>query len=337
MAVVRNRLGTKWLLGGLLAVFAAAGVGLAFGPVNVGVGRIIRDLAGSPNALSPTEHLIVYDIRLPRVVLGGLVGWMLAAGGATYQAAFHNPLADPYLLGSAAGAGLGVTLVIVNGWSSIGIPLAAFVGAVAAVAITYAVSLTVDSGRSTATIVLAGVAVSAMFTAAQTYVQQRGDDTLRKVYAWILGRLTNASWADVRLVLPYIAVSSVMLLVMRRHLDVLRVGDAEATSLGLPAQTVRVIAVAAATLGVAAAVSVSGLIGFVGIIVPHAVRLGAGGSYRRIVPLSMLFGAAFLIVTDLFARTLQSPAELPLGVLTAFCGAPFFLFLLWRSRQAPWT
>ena len=334
MRTTASRLSAPWLLGALMAVVVSAFIGLAFGPVHIPLGPLLRDLFGSRDALAKIDHSILRQLRLPRVVLGGLVGWMLASAGAAYQAVFRNPLADPYLLGSASGAGLGVTLVIANGWASAGVPPAAFIGAIAAVAISYGLSHAVDGGRSPATVVLAGVAVSAMFTAAQTYVQQRHDDTLRKVYSWILGRLTTANWAVVRLVLPYITVASVVLLATRRHLDVLRVGEEEATALGLPARTIRLIVVGAATMGVAAAVSVSGLIGFVGIIIPHAVRLGAGGSYRRIIPLSMLFGAAFLILTDLLARTVQAPAELPIGVITAFCGAPFFLALLWRSRGA---
>jgi iron complex transport system permease protein len=175
--------------------------------------------------------------------------------------------------------------------------------------------------------------VASFLTALQTYVLQRNDnDTIRLVYSWILGRLNTVGWGDVRTVLPYFAVTAAVLLACARSLDVLAVGDEEAASLGLHPQRTRLLVVAAASLATAAAVSVSGLIGFVGIIVPHTVRLVAGHSYRVVLPLSILFGAAFLALTDLVARTALAPAELPIGVVTAFFGAPFFILVLRRSR-----
>ena len=237
----------------------------------------------------------------------------------------------------AAGAGLGATIAIVygpttSGWTVDPLPLFAFVGAIGAVALTYAVGRTADRGRTAVTLVLAGVAVAAFLTAVQTYVQERHTDVLREVYSWILGQLTTSGWHGVVLVLPYVAVSSVVLLAHRRLLDVLRVGEDEAATLGVSTRRVRVTVVAAATLGTAAVVSVSGLIGFVGIIVPHTVRLVAGASYRRVLPLSMLLGAAFLVAVDVIARSLSSPAEIPIGVVTAFFGAPFFVLVL-RTRR----
>jgi iron complex transport system permease protein len=212
------------------------------------------------------------------------------------------------------------------------LPLCAFIGAVVAVAVTYALGTSGHDGRSNTSIVLAGVAVAAFFTAAQTFVQQRHTDSLRLVYSWLLGGLNTAGWHQVWLVLPYVAVSMTVLLMHRRLLDVLRVGEMEASSLGLRAEQIRLVVVLAATLGTAAAVSVSGLIGFVGIIVPHTVRMLAGASYRRVLPLSMLLGAAFLVATDVVARTVSAPAELPIGVITAFCGAPFFMVVLRRRK-----
>jgi iron complex transport system permease protein len=268
------------------------------------------------------------------VILGGLVGAMLAGGGAAYQGVFRNPLADPYLLGVAAGAGLGATIVIVAGTGeSQLLPFAAFAGAVGAVILTYIVGATGGRQGSTASIVLAGVAVAALLTAIQTYLQQQHEPDLQGVYAWILGSLNVASWSDVRLILPYVAISAITLLAHRRLLDVLRVGEDEAGALGIHAARVRLIVVAAATLGTAAAVAVSGLIGFVGIIVPHTVRLVSNSSYRVVLPVSMVGGATFLILADVVARTVQAPAEIPIGVVTAFVGAPFFLFVL-RSRRA---
>jgi len=264
---------------------------------------------------------------------------MLALAGAAYQGVFRNPLADPYLLGVAAGAGLGATLAIVSGaGTEVGfvepLPLAAFAGALLAVSLTYLLGAAGNRFRSPAALILAGVAIASFLTALQTYVQQRESETLRDVYAWLLGRLTTAHWGEVRLLLPYAVVSSLVLLAHRRSLDVLSVGDEEAAALGMRPKRTRLVVVVAASLGAAAAVAVSGLIAFVGIIVPHTVRLLAGSSYRVILPLSILFGAAFLAGVDLLARTLLSPSELPIGVVTAFFGAPFFALVLRTSRRA---
>ena len=176
------------------------------------------------------------------------------------------------------------------------------------------------------------MAVAALLTAVQTYLQQQHAQTLQVVYSWILGELSLASWSDITLILPYAAVCAVLLISHRRLLDVLRVGETEAGSLGVDVARLRLTVVLAATLGTAAAVAVSGLIGFVGIIVPHTVRLTAGASYRIVLPVSMIGGAAFLVLADVAARTVQAPAEVPIGVITAAAGAPFFLFVL-RSRR----
>jgi iron complex transport system permease protein len=325
----------------LAILIAAMVVGVSMGPVAIPLPTVFSAFLGHLPLLGYHSHTssldwdVLWQIRLPRVVLGGLVGAMLAGGGAAYQGVFRNPLADPYLLGVAAGAGLGATLVIVDGSGSDVsqlLPFAAFAGAVGAVALTYTVGVTSGRRASTASIILAGVAVAALLTAIQTYLQQVHEPDLQGVYAWILGSLSTASWSDVTLILPYVALSAVVLLLHRRLLDVLRVGEEEAGTLGVRAARVRLIVVAAATLGTAAAVSVSGLIGFVGIIVPHTVRLVSNASYRVVMPVSMIGGAAFLILADVVARTVQAPAEIPIGVVTAFVGAPFFLFLL-RSRR----
>jgi iron complex transport system permease protein len=243
-------------------------------------------------------------------------------------------LADPYLLGVAAGAGLGATIIIVTSSGSTALlPVAAFIGGAAAVSITYVVGAKFGARSSGTSVVLAGVAVAALFTAAQTFLQQQHAQDLQAVYAWILGSLSVATWSDVWLILPYVVLSMAVLLAHRRLLDVLRLGEEEARSLGVNPQRVRLLVVAAATLGTAAAVSVSGLIGFVGIIVPHLVRLTTNASYRVVLPVSIMGGAAFLILADLVAHTVDAPAEVPLGVITAFVGGPFFIFVL-RSRRA---
>ena len=321
------------------ALAGAVLLGVSIGPADLSFSAALRVLVSHipflhfHSGVSRIDADILWQIRLPRVVLGGMVGAMLAGGGAAFQGVFRNPLADPYLLGVAAGAGLGATLVIVAGSQlSEVLPLAAFAGAVGAVTLTYVVGATVGRQGATVSIVLAGVAVAALLTAIQTFLQQQHAQDLQAVYGWILGSLTVATWSDVVLILPYVALSAVVLIAHRRLLDVLRVGEDEADSLGVRSSRVRITVVAAATLGTAAAVAVSGLIGFVGIIVPHTVRLTTNASYRVVMPVSMIGGAAFLIVADVAARTVLSPSEIPIGVVTAFVGAPFFLFVL-RSRR----
>jgi iron complex transport system permease protein len=333
--------------GALAATLALLGAallaGVLVGPVGLAPGRVLAEIADRlpwvsiDSGLGEREAAIVWDLRLPRVVLAALVGATLAAAGGAYQGVFRNPLADPYLLGVAAGAGLGATMgIVATGPASALVPAAAFAGALLAVLLTYALGGVAGGDRAGTTLVLAGVAVAAFFTAVQTFVQQRNADTVREVYSWILGRLSTVGWAEVGLLAPYAAVSIGVLLLHRRLLDVLAVGGEEAEALGVSTTRVRLLVVAAATLGTAAAVAVSGLIGFVGIVVPHAVRLLAGSSYRVILPLSVLGGAAFLVLADLGARTLVSPAEVPIGVITAFVGGPFFAVVL-RSGRGGWS
>ena len=331
------RLRVGWLAAGVGALLVAGLAALVVGPVSIAPLDAVRAVVGLDSGLSDGQLNILREIRLPRIVLGMLVGATLSVSGASYQGVFRNPLADPYLLGAAAGAGLGVTLVIVTtaggGATPVTAPVAAFVGALLAVALTYALGAAGSGRASTSSLILAGVAVASFLTALQTYVQQRNLDTVRQVYSWILGRLSTAGWGEVRLLLPYAIVTFLVLLSQRRALDVLAVGDDEATTLGLDARRSRVIVVVAASLGTAAAVSVSGLIAFVGIIVPHTVRLVAGSSHRVVLPLSMLFGGAFLVLADLMARTIAAPAEIPIGVGTAFVGAPFFVLVLRTAKR----
>jgi iron complex transport system permease protein len=335
-----------WLGIGAVAVLVAFVAGVAVGPAGPPWWRVLLELIDRlplisiDSGVTERQWSIIWQIRMPRVVLAGLVGATLAVAGASYQGVFRNPLVDPYLLGVAAGAGLGATVVFAAGrsatttWWVDPLPLAAFVGGLVAVTVTYLVGAAFGVGRSSTTLVLAGVAVTSLATAVQAFVLQRNNDVIRQVYSWILGRLSAATWADVRLVLPYVIVSVTALVLHRRLLDVMRVGEAEAQMLGAHVDRIRLVVVLAATLGTAAVVAVSGLIGFVGIIVPHAVRLLAGTSYRLVLPASVLFGAAFLILVDIPGRLLTNPAETPIGVVTAFFGAPFFLVLLRRRAVA---
>ncbi len=344
--VAARPLRTVKVVGVVAAVLGAVVLGAMIGPAGPVWWRVplaLLDhlpLVSIDSGVSDREWQVIWQIRMPRVLLAGLVGGMLAIAGASYQGVFRNPLVDPYLLGAAAGAGLGATIVFTVGrsatasWPVDPAPVVAFLFAVGTVAVTYVVGSAFGGLRSSATLVLAGVAMVSLTTAIQTFLLQRNSEVIREVYSWILGSLSTARWSEVWLTLPYVVIAAGVLLLHRRQLDLLRVGDEEAATLGVPVGRVRVVVVITATLGTAAVVAVSGLIGFVGLVVPHMVRLTAGSSYRILLPLSLACGAAFLILADIPGRVLTDPAETPIGVVTAFLGAPFFILLL-RTRAVP--
>jgi iron complex transport system permease protein len=337
------RLPWPWLAAALALTLVALAVAVTFGPAGVAPGAVARTLLDAlpfvhvDDGLDGPLGAVVTQVRLPRVLLAALVGCVLASAGGAYQATFGNPLGDPYLLGVAAGAGLGVTLSLTGTGRALGTPgvlttLAAFGGALVAAALAYALGRDADGGRTTAALILAGVAVAALCSALQAFLLQRDDEAVRDVYSWLLGRFNVAGWSQVRLLAPIALVSVGVIVACARRLDVLGLGDDEAAALGVDPARVRRTVIVAATLGTAAAVAVSGLIGFVGIIVPHTVRLVAGSSYRRVLPLAAIGGAGFLALADLVARSVLAPAELPIGVVTAIVGAPCFLVVL-RTRR----
>lgn len=338
-AVGHSRLRTGHLVIGVLVLVLCLLASVLVGAAELGVqrvlGEIIAEVTGGVSPLSEREAAILWQLRAPRVVLGALVGTALSVSGAAYQGVFRNPLADPYLLGSASGAGLGVTLLLVlapGSGSGPAVPFAAFAGAVIGVGLAWGIGRSAGSG--TATLVLAGVAVSAFLTAGQTFVQQLRLESLQQVYLWIMGRVSTAGWQQVLVMLPSLGLAAVVLCASGRLLDLLGTGDEEAAALGTHPGRVRAVVLAAASLATAAAVSAAGLIGFVGLVVPHLIRLVVGGSYRVLLPLSLLYGGAFLVLADMLARSALAPAELPLGVVTAFVGAPFLALLLHTRRSA---
>lgn len=333
-----------WFVGGGILLIVSVLVGASIGPAGPDWWRVPLELldrlplVSLDSGVTDPQWNIVWKIRMPRVILGALVGGMLSIAGAGYQGVFRNPLVDPYLLGAASGAGLGATIAIVvrggalNDWPVNPVPAIAFVFAVITVMTTYVVGAAFGGSRTGATLVLAGVAVVSFTSAMQTFVLRRNLDLINEVFEWILGSLAGATWGDVRLSAPYVVICSIVLILHRRHLDVFRVGDDEAATLGVSIGRTRLVIVVAATLGTAAVVSVSGLIGFVGLVVPHVVRLVAGSRNKRVLPLSLMGGASFLVLADVPGRILESPAETPIGVVTAFLGAPFFIYLL-RTRR----
>ncbi len=344
--MIRHRRGAVVLAGLGLVLVLAVLLGVGVGALRLAPGSVLATLAQRtlgpvgvdvPGGLDPTASAVLLQLRLPRVLLAAVVGAALAIAGAGYQGVFRNPLADPYLLGAAGGAGLGATVVIslspVRSLGPVGlVPVAAFVGALVGVGASFLLARAVG-GSTGATLLLSGVAVASFLGAAQTLLQQQRTESLREVYGWILGQLGAASWSDLGLLLPYLVPAVVVLLVLARPLDVLAVGDEEARTLGLDPARVRLLVIVAASLATASAVAVSGLIGFVGLVVPHLVRGLVGPGHRLLLPACLLGGAVFLVLADALARTVLAPAELPIGVVTAFVGAPFFAGLLVRGAR----
>ena len=281
---------------------------------------------------------IVWKLRLPRIVLAGIVGAALAVSGATYQGLFRNPLADPSLIGASSGAALGATAVLVAAVPErlVGLsvlPIAAFGGAIAAVALAYIIARQ-SEGLPLTTLILAGVAVGSIATALTSLLMIRGDPNLRPVLSWLLGGFIAAQWKHSAITLPYLLPSLLLVLSYGRILNVMQLNEHHAAQLGVNVERTKVLLICAATLATAVAVSFSGIIGFVGLVAPHVVRLLWGPDYRSLLPMAALVGAGFLILADLVARTVVSPGELPVGVVTAFCGAPFLLYLLRRRKRA---
>ncbi|HZP57593.1 MAG TPA: iron ABC transporter permease [Dehalococcoidia bacterium] len=285
-----------------------------------------------------TWSAIVWDIRVPRVVLAGLVGATLAYSGAAYQGVFRNPLAEPYLIGVAAGASVGATLVIISPLAVTAgvlspLPPAAFAGALVAVGIAWMLARA-GRGVSTVSLILSGVAVSSLGTSVVTYLMLTYTDRTLSILNWVLGGFNTATWTRTQILLPYAAACGALLLPYARTLNVLQLDEDEARRLGVNVERVKLVVLGLASLATAAAVSVSGLIGFVGLVVPHTVRMVWGPDHRRLLPLSAFLGASFLIAADTIARSADAGREVPIGVITALVGAPFFLFLLRRQQRA---
>ena len=284
-----------------------------------------------------TSEIILFNIRLPRTLLIALTGAALGGSGASYQGLFRNPLADPYLIGIASGAGLGAVIAMSIEFPTtllglFTVPIAAFVGALITVAFVYNIARVGKSANIT-TLILAGVAVGSFATALTTFLMLRSQEQLRRALGWLLGGFALGGWLPVIALTPYIVIGLIILILFARPLNVLQFGDDQAQQMGLNVDRVKMIVIVAASLTTAAAVAFSGIIGFVGLVIPHVIRLLWGPDYRRLLPLSIIGGAAMLLLTDIIARTIIAPQELPLGIVTALIGAPFFLYLLRRVKQ----
>lgn len=340
LGAVRGALWPRLALGSAL-LLAAVLLGLALGPTTIPLDDTVRILLshlgiGSADNISAASRTIVWDVRLPRVLLAGLVGATLAMSGATYQGVFRNPLADPYLIGVATGAALGATIVVVSdvnvAWHGLSLlPLAAFTGAITSVIVVYGVAR-IGNTVPVTTLILAGVAVSALTTAITSYLMIHNTTNAGLIFSVTLGGFNTATWSKLLWVLPYAVPAALVILAHRRIINVLSLDEEQARYLGVDVERTKLLLLGVSSLAAAAAVSVGGTIGFVGLIVPHAIRLVWGPDNRHLLPMSMLLGGAFLITADILARTLDRPAEIPVGIITAFCGVPFFLYLLRRAR-----
>ena len=280
------------------------------------------------------QEALFFNVRLPRILLAMLIGCALAAAGAAYQGTFQNPLAAPDILGAQQGAAFGAAVAILAGFSAAGVSAVAFAVSMATVFLVLAISGRVKGNRIL-TVVLAGIMISMLFQAGVSATKLVADptDQLPAITYWLMGSLTGAKVSDVQMVVGPIAVGSAVLLALRWRLNVLTMGDDEAATMGVNVKLVRVVVMVAATLVVAASVSVSGMISWIGLVIPHIARMLVGPDFRKLMPASMIYGALFLVVVDDIAR-LATTAEIPIGILTAFVGAPFFLYLIMQGRRA---
>jgi iron complex transport system permease protein len=322
-----------------LITFIALGImlllSLAIGSVFIPPTELWRVIRGVPS--SDTFRTILWNIRLPRTALIALVGAALAGSGAAYQGLFRNPLADPYLIGVASGAGLGAVLAMSIQWpyttlGLLAIPLAAFIASLLTVYLVYTIAR-IGGSVPTTNLILAGVAVSSFAVSLTSFLMLRSTGEVRRALGWLLGGVSLVSWGATLALIPYLAVGLTTLVLTGYALNLLQFGDDQATQMGLNVRRAKFTIITAASLVTAAAVSFAGIIGFVGLIVPHIVRLWWGVDYRRLIPLSILGGASVLLFADVLARVVLVQQELPVGIVTALAGAPFFLWVLRRSKN----
>jgi iron complex transport system permease protein len=329
---VSPTLGAVRLTGLLLLAFAAVLLSVRIGAVPMPLGEIVAAVRGHGD---PTSVAIVQQLRLPRALTAALVGAALATSGATFQALLRNPLAEPYILGVSGGAAVGAVTAIVLGWARTAawaVPVAAFVGAIGAVLLVLRIAAGVGRALDTRVLLLAGVVVGAFFNACILLALTLSDaESFRSAIFWMMGSVSGATWRGSGIFALYFVPAIALLLALARPLNLMSVGEDTAAYLGTRVERTKLLAYGTASLLTAAAVAVAGIIGFVGLIVPHMIRLLWGGNHRFLLPASALLGAAFLVLADMIARIAAAPTELPVGVVTAFVGVPFFVWLLRRK------
>ncbi len=318
----------------LLLLLLALLMSVAVGSVFLTPAQLWAALTGHG---TETATAIIWAIRLPRTVLVALTGMALSGSGAAFQGLFRNPLADPFLIGVASGAGLGAVIAMsiqwpYTFWGLLAVPMAAFIAALVTVFIVYTLAR-LGKTVPTTSLILAGVAVSSFATSVTSFLMLRSTAEVRRALGWLLGGASQSGWTAILAIVPYLLVGLGILLVSGNALNLLQFGDEQAQQLGLNVTRSKTILLIAASLATAAAVAFSGIIGFVGLVVPHIMRLWFGADYRRLVLLSIVSGGTALIIADVIARVVIAPEEIPVGIVTALVGAPFFLWVLRRSKN----
>ncbi|NLT37449.1 MAG: iron chelate uptake ABC transporter family permease subunit [Methanomassiliicoccus sp.] len=319
----------------VLALFAAIIICLSIGVVSIPFDQVISILMGGG---SDRDRHIIFNLRLPRVLLGVIVGASLAVAGATMQGLFRNPMASPSVIGISAGAAFGASLALVLGvsWVSgaFAIPAMAFLFAFITLFLVYAVSRDRRGYVPVETLLLAGIAIGALFNALVSALQYFAGDKLSGVVFWLMGGLNNATWDQILISIPAVILGCAVIMMLSRDLNAIMVGEEQAGNLGINVNQIRMVLLLAASLVTAIAVSVAGTIGFVGLIIPHVLRILVGPDHRVLLPASIIGGALFMVATDTLARTIIAPAELPVGIITSLLGAPFFIYLLMSRKKS---
>jgi iron complex transport system permease protein len=324
----------KPLLSSFLFLLAAIVLSLAIGSVFISPAEIWDILRGVGEE---KFAFIIWNIRLPRTILVALTGAALSGSGAAYQGLFRNPLADPFLIGVASGAGLGAVIAMsiqwpYSFWGLMAIPMSAFIAALLTVFIVYFLAR-VGQTIPTTNLILAGVAFSSFATSLTSFLMLRSTSEVRRALGWLLGGASQSGWTAILAMLPYLVIGLSILIFFSYRLNLLQFGDDQAQQMGLNVNRTKTILLIASSLATASAVAFSGIIGFIGLIVPHVMRLWFGGDYRRLIPLSIIGGASALIISDVIARVVLAPQEIPVGIITALVGAPFFLWILRRVKN----
>lgn len=295
------------------------------------------DVSSGKNVISEIYVRIVWDIRMPRILTAALVGGALALVGAVFQGIFQNSLADPYTLGVSSGAALGATIAMLFG-SSIQIfafgtvGLFSFIGAILTVFVVYHVA-GISGKATTVNMLLTGTAISTLLSAVISLIMTFHDDEISKVYMWTMGSFASATWEKVCFLVIFVGIGSVIFIILAEKLNLMLMGEEDAKCLGLDTNKLRKLFIVTASLLVAASVSVSGIIGFVGLIIPHCVRMLSGADHRKLLPFAGVTGAIFLVICDTVARTIAAPTEIPVGIITSLFGVPYFIFLLMRQQK----
>ncbi len=335
----RKSLFKQVAFGGLLvcALIMTVLVAASFGAANISAGHVLTSLQAhltghEDQLINKSADLIVWNIRMPRIFLSIVIGMALSSAGVVFQAVFKNPMADPYVLGISSGAAFGAALVIVSGYA-IMLPLfstvavGAFVGASVTSIVVWQISK-VGGKTETMTLLLSGIALNFMLQSGLSMIMVFNREQIERIVFWTMGSMSSATWAQVGIMLIPVTVAIALFRLYARDLNIMLMGEEVAQSLGVHVEKLRIVLLMIASAVTAAAVSVSGIIGFVGLIVPHAVRMIVGPDHRQLIPFSILAGGVFLLVADTVARTLFAPAEIPIGVMTAFIGSPYFIYLM---------